>query len=237
MDARALPVTDAALPDAHLDLGCGKRPRNPYRRKRLCGVDIRAVGSSEDFEFRAANVTLDPIPYGDDEFGSISAFDFVEHVPRILTTPDGRATVFPFIRLMNEVWRVLAPGGRFYALTPAYPHPEAFQDPTHVNIITDRTHEYFCGDNPLGRMYGFHGSFVARRTGWVRLETSFDATATATGAPPSASLRLHAPVHKRLARGVRDALRRLRGRQQPPDAASGRLMYFLWELEAVKPAR
>jgi SAM-dependent methyltransferase len=207
MDARALPVSES-VPDVHLDLGCGKRPRNPYHRARLCGVDIRAVGdgAGADFEFRAANVTLDPIPYPDAQFGSVSAFDFVEHVPRILPTPDGRGTCFPFIRLMNEVWRVLAPGGRFYALTPAYPHPEAFQDPTHVNIITERTHEYFCGENPLGRMYGFHGEFIARRTGWVRLEDSFDAL-TSAATVRDTPLEPPAPRTKRIARTVRDTLR------------------------------
>ena len=62
---------------------------------------------------------------------------------------------------MNEIYRVLKPGGLFYASTPAFPSPEAFQDPTHVNIITDGTHEYFCGGNPDARIYGFTGQFVA----------------------------------------------------------------------------
>ena len=227
-------MSPPALPDAHLDLGCGKRPRNPYRRSRLCGVDIRAVGAIEGFEFRAANVAVDPIPFGDGEFGSVSAFDFVEHVPRILQSADGRGTVFPFIQLMNEIWRVLAPGGLFYALTPAYPNPEAFQDPTHVNIITDRTHSYFCGESPLGRMYGFEGHFEVKRVGWVRLEESFDAIAS--GKRMSAPNMTGAlPRHKRIAYAVRDAVRLLRGRPRPAVQHVERLVYFLWELEAVKP--
>jgi SAM-dependent methyltransferase len=238
----AAPDRTAALsvPDVHLDLGCGKRPRNPYQRTRVCGVDIRALSSSNDFEFRAANLSIDPIPYPDDAFGSVSAFDFIEHVPRILGSADGRSTAFPFIRLMNEAWRVLAHGGRLYAVTPTYPHAEAFQDPTHVNIITERTHEYFCGDNPLGRMYGFEGHFIVRRAEWVRLQESFIA------APPP-PVRVVAPEpmapsvpqHKQIARAVRDFVRRLRGKQivPPPAIAPERLMYFLWELEAVKTTR
>lgn len=221
----------ATVPDAHLDLGCGKRPRNPYRRSRVCGVDIRAISSTDDFEFRSANVSVEPIPYPDHEFGSISAFDFIEHVPRILRTSDGLSTVFPFIGLMNEAWRVLAHGGRLYAVTPAYPNPEAFQDPTHVNIITERTHEYFCGENPLGRMYGFNGHFIARRAEWVRLHESFVAVGEGvTKERPRPKLR----SHRRFAHAVRDALRRLRGRGHTRDAAPERLIYFLWELEAVK---
>jgi SAM-dependent methyltransferase len=224
----------ANVPDAHLDLGCGKRPRNPYKRARVCGVDIRAISSADDFEFRSANVSVEPIPYPDHEFGSVSAFDFIEHVPRILGTPDGRSTIFPFIRLMNEAWRVLAHGGRLYAVTPAYPNPEAFQDPTHVNIITERTHEYFCGENPLGRMYGFNGHFIARRAEWVRLQESFVAVdAPVVGHPPAVPAK---PPHRKFAHAVRDAVRRLRGKKPPVQIAPApeRLMYFLWELEAVK---
>lgn len=238
MNAAADRTAAVSVPDVHLDLGCGKRPRNPYRRARVCGVDIRALSSSSDFEFRAANLNVDPIPYPDHHFGSISAFDFIEHVPRILGSADGRSTAFPFIRLMNEAWRVLAPGGRLYAVTPAYPHAEAFQDPTHVNIITERTHEYFCGDNPLGRMYGFTGHFVVRRAEWVRLHESFIAASSVrVAAAPAPTVRA-LPWHKHIARAVRDFGRRLRGKRpvKPTEAAPERLMYFLWELEAVKTA-
>src|SRR5580765_6399517 len=99
-------------PDAHLDRGCGTVPRNPYHRARLCGVDIRSAADPEGFELRVANVALDPIPWDDNSFGSVSAFDFLEHVPRVLSSADGRTTLFPFVRLMDEVWRVLADGGR-----------------------------------------------------------------------------------------------------------------------------
>ena len=44
---------------------------------------------------------------------------------------------------------------------------EAFQDPTHVNIMTEKTHLYFTGEKPLGRMYGFSGQFEARKVEWV----------------------------------------------------------------------
>ncbi|MGE5116054.1 MAG: methyltransferase domain-containing protein [Betaproteobacteria bacterium] len=157
----------SGLPDAHLDLGCGKFPRNPYGRARLAGVDRRALRAADGIEIRAADLAVEPIPWPDASFGSVSAFDFIEHVPRLLPRADGRGTRAPFIELMNEIWRVLAPGGRLWALTPAYPAAAAFQDPTHVNVITERTHEYFCGDEPLGRMYGFAGCFACLRAEWV----------------------------------------------------------------------
>ena len=197
------------LAERHLDLGCGTLPRNPYSRKALFGVDIRRLESTstEAFEFAAANLSFEPIPFGDDAFASVSAFDFLEHIPRVLNGAAPNTTVFPFIRLMNEVWRVLAPGGLFYALTPCYPGLEAFTDPTHVNVITECTHLYFCGSEPAGRMYGFDGQFRVRRAQWVIPEHSRNA------APPTR-------------KQAWDRWRRAR---------QGKLVYFLWELEAVKP--
>ena len=201
--------------DAHLDLGCGKFPRNPYGRSRLCGLDVRPAPADVEFEHRVANLSLQPIPWPDNEFASVSAFDFIEHIPRLLPTADGRDTTFPFIDLMNEVWRVLAPGGRFYAVTPTFPHPHAFTDPTHVNFITDKTHEYFCGDKPQGRMYGFNGAFRAVRVEWVHSREAYSAVS-----------RPRKSVARQLAAGLQDFLRRLRGK---PSHA-----YVLWELEAIK---
>lgn len=196
------------IADRHLDLGCGTIPRNPYGRSALFGVDIRQLESTAtaQFEFAAANLSFEPIPFPASQFASVSAFDFIEHIPRVLNGAEPNTTVFPFIRLMNEVWRVLAPGGLFYALTPCYPGREAFSDPTHVNVITERTHAYFCGAEPLGRMYGFDGRFEVRHAQWVIPEHS----------------RTNAP---RTWRQEWDRKRRER---------AGKLVYFLWELEAVK---
>lgn len=217
----ATPVEPAPmpLPDRHLDLGCGAAPRNPYGRAVLSGVDIRPTDGPVEHDHRVANLVLQPIPFDDDSFGSVSAFDFIEHVPRVF--PDGQGgTMFPFVRLMDEVWRVLAPGGRFYALTPAYPHPEAFVDPTHVNIITDGSHAYFCGPSPDGRMYGFRGRFEAVRVQRVERSSAYSAI--------RGSSANHPPL-KRAARALRRWLRWLRGKR-----ASASPPYLLWELEAIK---
>lgn len=212
------------LPDTHLDLGCGAKPRNPYGRARLAGIDIRPLSASPVFDYRVGNLVLDPIPWADDSFGSVSAFDFLEHVPRLLPTPDGRATVFPFVRLMDEIWRVLAPGGLFYALTPAFPNAEAFVDPTHVNIIAQGTHEYFCGTYPPARMYGFSGRFEACRVEWTH---PFDAYAAHPGSLENR--RPHTGM-KKFARDLRAFSRGLRGKSD----SSRRKPYLRWELMAIK---
>lgn len=190
----------------HLDLGCGAVPRNPYRRDALFGVDL---GSAADGDtIRRANLALAPIPFDSDSFDSVSAYDFFEHVPRVLGSADGGATRFPFVELMNEVWRVLKPGGLLYAVTPVYPHKAAFVDPTHVNVLTDGTHEYFTRPRLAAAMYGFDGDFIARRVELTRHRESADYT------PPPAN-----------------AWQRLRLAQRIRRGACG---HVIWEFEAVK---
>lgn len=151
----------------HLDLGCGKKPRNPYNFEELHGVDLFKFDDENlPVEIRTANLTMEKIPYPDSYFDSVSAFDFIEHIPRIMPKSQNE-TRFPFIELMDEIWRVLKPNGYFYAVTPAYPYSEAFQDPTHVNIITSKTHLYFCNEKLYGQNYGFKGAFKANKIKWV----------------------------------------------------------------------
>jgi SAM-dependent methyltransferase len=62
--------------------------------------------------------------------------------------------------LMDEVWRVLKPGGVFRSWTPMYPHPEVFQDPTHLSVWTIKSMDYFCGDYAAAkRIYGIRACF------------------------------------------------------------------------------
>jgi hypothetical protein len=82
-------------------------------------------------------------------------------------------------------------------------------DPTHVNIITERTHEYFTGTAPQGRMYGFVGSFDALRVEWA----------------------VFADAQFAVLPDWRQKLRRENRRLRK------RLTHLLWEFEAVKSAR
>lgn len=147
----------------HLDLGCGAHPRNPYNYEDLYGIDIveRHNNSNANFHYKTANVILEKIPFEDNFFDSVSAFDFIEHIPRLISH-EGKI-VFPFITVMNEIHRVLKPGGRFYALTPVYPKESVFVDPTHVNFLTKNSYKYFTNPNCWASMYGFTGEFNAVR--------------------------------------------------------------------------
>jgi len=137
-----------------LDIGCGTEPHNPFRARRVFGIDIRA---NEEKNIKYADLTTEPIPFPDRHFDYVTADDFIEHIPRVIYAPGRR---FPFVQLMNEIWRVLKPGGIFFSSTPVYPFSPAFRDPTHVNIISHETFPlYFDDKNRLAAMYGFTGSF------------------------------------------------------------------------------
>ena len=142
----------------HLDIGCGSNPRNPFHCSELYGVDVISQ-EGEGFHYRQCNILLEKLPFSDAMFDSVSCFDFLEHIPRVVVGVD--RTRFPFVEFMNEVYRILKPGGIFYAITPYYPRPEAFVDPTHVNFITPNTHSYFTEPDYGASVYGFTGKFRA----------------------------------------------------------------------------
>jgi SAM-dependent methyltransferase len=146
-----------------LDLGCGQNPRNPFRATYSQGIDI---ASSSDNRIIGCDLAIAPIPCDAALFDFLTAFDFIEHIPRVAII-DG-STKFPFILLMNEIYRVLKPGGLFFAQTPAYPCKEAFQDPTHVNIITEDTFPYYFCEECWAKIYGFTGSFTLVAQEWCR---------------------------------------------------------------------
>lgn len=140
-----------------LDLGCGNNPKNPFNAEELYGIDI--ANSKNTKYFKTVDLNINPIPFPDNHFDYVTAFDFIEHIPRIIYV-DGKIRNC-FVEVMNEIWRVLKPGGTFLACTPYIDHPEAaFSDPTHVNFITKKTVDYFTKDaDSLGRLYGFNGNF------------------------------------------------------------------------------
>ena len=150
----------------HLDLGCGPRPRNPFNADELYGIDIIDQNDC-NFHYKQCNVVLEPLPFSDSSFDSLSAYDFLEHIPRFAVI--NNKTVFPFIELMNEVYRCLKPGGIFYAITPCYPRNECFVDPTHINFITKDTHKYFTAPRHDAKMYGFNGQFEIKEVRRVRV--------------------------------------------------------------------
>jgi SAM-dependent methyltransferase len=157
--------------EIHVDLGAGSYPRNPFSANQLIAFDVldpkdisinsNSVGSNLKYMQVSR---FKPFPLGGDSVTSISGFDFLEHLSR---EPGTQANEFIFV--MNEVFRILKSGGVALFVTPAYPLRTAFQDPTHINILTKDTYEYFCGKNPLALKlgYGFEGQFELISQFWA----------------------------------------------------------------------
>lgn len=145
-----------------LDLGSGPEPKNPFLAREVYGVDIRSYDLNKNV--KKCNIGTDKIPFKDEYFDVITAFDVLEHIPRVSSSDSG--TNFPFVNAMNEAWRVLKINGLFYSETPCFPMKEAFQDPTHVNIMTEDTLRLYFAERAWARIYGFKGSFRLVKEGW-----------------------------------------------------------------------
>ena len=149
--------------DCSLDIGSGPIPRNPFNAPHLFGCDIRAHSFSHP-SISYCRLGYDPLPFESASMHILTAYDVLEHIPRVdsssLVTPDIDASrAFPFVYLLNEIFRVLKPEGLFYSETPCYPLMEAFQDPTHVNIMTEDTLTLYFTGALWASIYGFVGSF------------------------------------------------------------------------------
>lgn len=140
-----------------LDLGCSNLKKNPFGDGKVYGLDINEFPEMDIFK---ADLVLDKIPFEDNFFDHITAFDLIEHIPRIIYIGNERRE--PFIMLMNEIYKKLKPNGIFLSHTPMIPFDDAFSDPTHVNPITTETFKYFCRDKNnvvYSEIYGFNGCF------------------------------------------------------------------------------
>jgi SAM-dependent methyltransferase len=139
-----------------VDLGCGSSPKNMFNAANILGVDLY-----EDLNKRIKKVRLgfEPLPFADESIDYLTAYDVLEHIPRyadILASGNN-----PFIYLMNECYRVLKKGGIFLSSTPIYPYLDAFQDPTHNNIITKDTFRLYFSKQKyeIAKHYGVTADF------------------------------------------------------------------------------
>jgi SAM-dependent methyltransferase len=92
------------------------------------GVELSREGVEESARRHLPVVRADstlPLPFRDDSFGSAMAHHVLEHVP----LEKERA-------ILREVRRVLRPGGFLFAVSPNIFHPQARENPDHVNLFT-----------------------------------------------------------------------------------------------------
>ena len=116
-----------------LDIGCGEN-----KQEGFIGMDIRDMKGVDIVH----DVTKYPWPLPDDSVLLALASHLVEHI---------NPADFGFINFMNEVWRVMKPGGEWMIVLPYAGSPGYWQDPTHVNPCNETTWHYF---DPLAQQPG-----------------------------------------------------------------------------------
>jgi SAM-dependent methyltransferase len=108
---KKLAAVTAPPPPLKLDFGCG-----PHKRDGFQGVDaLPFVGV--DF---VVDLTETPWPWPDNSVGEAHASHFVEHL-----------TAMQRVAFVNELYRVLVPGGTCQVITPHWASCRAYGDPTH----------------------------------------------------------------------------------------------------------
>jgi len=135
----------ARPPMTKLNLGCCDRLLPGY-----VNVDSHGGPGVQVADLR------EPWPWDDGTVEAILAQDIIEHLPDKIHT-------------MNEIYRVLRPGGRAEIAVPTTDGPGAFQDPTHVSFWNRRSFLYYEDGNPyrerFAERYGIGARFstVAER--------------------------------------------------------------------------
>lgn len=120
-----------------LNLGCGYRKLPGYTN-----IDIRAEVEPD----LCLDVTRG-LPFNDGSVDEVRAVDFLEHIP-----------VGKVVPLIEEIYRVLKPGGMFISITPSTDGRGAFQDPTHVSFWNINSWLYYM-DDAYRKLYGIKAKF------------------------------------------------------------------------------
>lgn len=134
----ALPMADPPV-TRKLDLACGQRPEPGFE-----GVDIwtGAQHVVDLFKF--------PWPFEDNSVAEVRTSHFLEHVPAVYVDELGNHVQHGgqdlLFRIMDEIWRILTPGGFALHIVPSGRSNRAFQDPTHRRFFVEATFAYFAAD-------------------------------------------------------------------------------------------
>ena len=82
------------------------------------------------------NIEKTPWPFKANSFDEIHAVSILEHVDN-------------FVKIMEEIHRILKPSGLCIVVGPYYMHKDTFTDPTHKRGFTTKSFQYFEHGNDL----------------------------------------------------------------------------------------
>lgn len=116
-----------------LDIGCGFNKQPGY-----IGMDVRAVKGVDILH----NVEDTPYPIPSESCRTILMSHLIEHIcPKRM------------LDVMNELWRIMRPGGQLLIIAPYGRSDGMLQDPTHCNFVNEATFTYFDPTQPLYQVY------------------------------------------------------------------------------------
>jgi len=113
------------MEETKLNLGCGYNKVEGY-----VNIDNRQVVDPD----LCVDVTKG-LPFDDNSVVEVRAFDFLEHIP-----------IGKTVAVIEEIWRVLQPDGKFFHFTPSTDGRGAWQDPTHVSFWNKNSWLYYMDD-------------------------------------------------------------------------------------------
>lgn len=114
-------------------IGCGSRIKKDLffdnaEFENVTRLDINADHNPDV----VCDLTIHPLPFNDNEFDEIHAYEVLEHLAY-------QGDYKFFFAEFSEYARILKPGGLFFATVPALDSVWAFADPSHKRIICEET--------------------------------------------------------------------------------------------------
>lgn len=119
-----------------LNLGCGNVP--------LKGAINHDIVKHAPWVDVVHDLNVFPWPWEDEQFEVVKAWAVLEHL---------RADR---LQIMNELWRILKPGGVAAIKLPAWDSEEAHDDITHYWFVALHSMDQFDPDTERGRAYSFY---------------------------------------------------------------------------------